>query len=208
MYGFMGYATVLKIRRASCLACLALTAFLGIGQAQATVQYRFVPTSIAMNGVPLGPLQLENVGFSVSDAAVQAGNVAANVTCLRNGSCAGPNSGLTSVMFFEQELDATLRPDGLVDGFYRATRDASFFDLSGAGLLWSGRYGSEFPYSTAAASNQRVQCAGSLASGGCVITGYFLAEPVTTPGQGVPVPEPASAALLAVGLLTLARRRR
>lgn len=180
--------------------------FFGIKPAQAVVQYNWVPISIERGGERLEPLQVFGVGFSVTDAAFQAESVSADVTC--SGGCSGPNNGLASPGFFRNTINATLRPDGLVDGSYRSVQATEEFALSGTGMLWSGQYYSDFPYRIAS-SNQPTFCAGSLASSsnGCTITGYFQANSQTTPGQGTPVPEPASAALLAVGLLTLVRHR-
>ncbi len=210
MYGFKGYATGPKYLRASRLAGAAAlsVALFGIGHAQASVQYSFVPTSIDLRGERLAPLQVFNVEFSATDAAFQAGRVSADVTCFNSLACSGSNNGLANPRFYRNTIDVTLRPDGLVDGSYRSTRDTEEYALSGTGLLWSGRFFSDFPYQIAL-TNEHVFCGGSLLSGGgCTITGYFLTAAQTTPGQGTQVPEPASAALLAGGLLTLLRRRR
>lgn len=209
MYGFMGYAAAPKsysISRLGWIAALPMILF-GINPAQATVQYRWVPTSIELNGVPLGPLQVYDVDFGVTDAAFQAGHASASMTCDSFG-CRGVNDGLAAPRFFRDIIDVTLRPDGLVDGSYTAIRAAENFTLTGTGLLWSGWYSSDGPYRVAS-SNQSAQCGGlGIPGSGCTITGYFLAEALTTSAEGVPVPEPASAALVAVGLLALLRRRR
>ena len=205
----MEHAAAPESRRARRLAWMAAlpALVLGIGSAQATVQFRWVPTSLELNGTPLGPLQIYNIDFGVTEAAFLSGRASASVTCDSTG-CFGPNNGLAAPSFYRNTIDVTLRPDGLVDGSFSAVRASETFSLSGTGLLWSGRYESDYGYrSPNAGSFEATYCTGVLSGGGCTITGYFLASQLTTPGQGVPVPEPSSAALLAVGLLALMRRR-
>lgn len=195
------------------LAAMVLsTTAMAAATARANVTYDFVQQS-ASGGDPYSPGypftgNFEHISITFTDAQVETGSASGTAHCSNGAySCNGISGFVTSsgAGYGRIEANLTFNPDGTLSG--SITNDSSpgpggsggyDYTISGIGTNWTG--------TLLDTDDHHYEECGARQSP-CTFTGHF-SGPTLAPSTPTSVPEPASFAMLAVGLLGVGAVRR